>query len=82
MTFSRRKRSETAVVISGAVTDAVAAPVEAGEWNEQQVGFDCRGGLERLGDPHRAQPRRLARPPEAERRAGAPRPTTTGNAVA
>ena len=61
------KLFQTTVVISGAVPDTMPTPVEARERDEEEVRFDGRGGLERLGDPHSTQPNRLARPPESKR---------------
>jgi len=43
---------ETPVVVACSISDAVSAPVKAGERNEKEIRLDQRRGCERLGDAH------------------------------
>jgi hypothetical protein len=44
----------------------VAAPIEAGQRHEQEIGVDDGGFLDRLANGHRACASRLSGPPEAK----------------
>ena len=78
----RAQAGQGAVVVAGAVADAVAAPVEAGERHEEEIRIDRGRRLERLGDATSA-PARVGSPGRHSRKtSGDPRPATTGSAVA
>ena len=62
----RAQAGEAPIVIAGAIADAVAAPVEAGERHEQEIRIDGGRSLEGLANGHRPGASRLARPPEAK----------------
>ena len=53
----RAKAGQAPIVIAGAVADAVAAPVEAGERHEQKIRIDGGRRLEGLGNRHRPDAR-------------------------
>ena len=58
------------VVEPGAVADAPAAAVVAGERREQEIRIDEGGPVQRLRDSHRAERGRLARSPQTELEVG------------
>ena len=73
------QRREGTIVVAAAVAEAKTAPVERGQWNQQQVRLD-RGRLGgRLPDP--PQPGTSRSPNvQARKTSGVPRPCTTGRA--
>src|SRR5260370_37947785 len=72
----RAQLSKATVVVACAVADPVAATIETGERNKEEIGLDGLCGLERLRNRHGADAGGLARSPEAE----GPRRTAVGAA--
>ena len=77
-----RNRAKRAIVVAGAVADAMAAPVESGERHEQQVGIDDLRRRRRLGNAHRAGDQSARRAASGGRPAARRARAVTGKAVA
>ena len=79
----RAQAREAAVVVAGAVADAMAAPVEAGERHEQEIRLDG-GRVVRAARECPCAPSAVGSPGRHRRKVemASPRPTTAGSAVA
>src|SRR5579872_750722 len=60
------QRGQRAIVVAGAIADAMTAPIETGERYEKQIGVERRRFRQWLGNSHRAFSGRIARPPASK----------------